>query len=70
MSLMEDVEQVARAMAAADGVAEDEPLEGYHSIVGQTIPVFKYDPHSAAWTYYVPLARLFIGASEVLKGRL
>ena len=63
---MDKVEKVARAMAQADSVDPDKPLEGYRRIVGKSIPVFRYDPKSPAWTYYVPLAKLFIGASKAL----
>ena len=63
---MDRLEKVARAMAQSDGVDPDQPLEGYHRIVGQTIPVFRYEPKLPAWNYYVPIARLFIAASAAL----
>ena len=63
---MEKVEHVARAMAQADGRDPDQPLTGYRRIVAETIPV-TYDAKLPAWSYYVPLAKLFIAASQVLS---
>jgi hypothetical protein len=63
---MNKIEKVARAMAQADNADPDQPITGSRRIVGQTIPVFRYDPQLPAWNYYVPLAKLFIAASAAL----
>jgi hypothetical protein len=63
---MNDVEKVARAMARADDVDQDQPLRGFRRIVGKTISVFKYDPRLPALNYYLPLAKVFIAASAAL----
>jgi hypothetical protein len=64
---VDKIEKMARAMARADERDPDQPLTGFRRIVGQTVPVFRYDPKLPVWNYYVPLARLFIGASEALN---
>ena len=64
---VDKIEKIARAMARADERDPDQPLTGFRRIVGQTVPVFRYDPELPAWNYYVPLARLFVGASEALN---
>ena len=66
---MDKIEKVARALAAADGRDPDKPFGNwqFRRIVGKTIPIFRYDPKAANWTYYVPLAKLFVAAAEVLR---
>jgi len=63
---MEKVEKIARAMFLADGNDPDQPLKGYRRIVGETVPIFSYDPKVAAWNYYIPLTKFFIAASNAL----
>jgi hypothetical protein len=64
---VDKIEKIARAMARADERDPDQPLTGFRRIVGQTVPVFRYDPELPAWNYYVPLAKLFVGASEAFN---
>jgi hypothetical protein len=63
---MSKIEKVARTMAQADNADPDQPITGFRRIVGQTIPVFRYDPKLPAWNYYIPLAKLFIAAAAAL----
>ena len=80
---MEKVEKVTRALAQADGNIPDAPLTGYKRIVGQTIPIFKYDTalpllalgrrggiSGAGWFDLARLDRLRAVLAEDLRRRL
>lgn len=65
---MDRVEKAARAMARADDRNPDQPFGRwkFKRIVGQTIPIYRYDPRLPCWNYYIPLAKLFVAAANVL----
>ena len=65
---MDTEEEVARAMAVADARDPDRPIGRWQfkRIVGKTIPLFRHDPKLPCWTYYVPLAKVFIAAAKTL----
>lgn len=63
---MDRIEKAARAMAIADNRDPDQPIGRWRfkRIVGLTIPVYLYNAKAPAWTYYVPLAKMFIAARD------
>jgi len=68
--VVDKIEKTARAMALADDRDPDQPIKTFepHAIVGQTLRVFRDAPDLPCWNYYVPLAKLFVAASDVLNG--
>jgi hypothetical protein len=59
-------------MARVDGIDPDQPLAGYRRIVGETIPVFRYDLALSAWAL-LRTARAHVhcgvkGAQRVIRG--
>ena len=66
---MDRIEKAARAMALADNRDPDQPLGRwtFKRIVSNTIPIERYDAQAPSWTYYVPLAKMFVAARDALN---
>ena len=65
---MERIEKAARAMATADNRDPDKPFGRWSlkRIVNRTISIERYDADAPSWTYYVPLAKMIVGAQDAV----